>query len=412
MLIRLTAFVVLLLAATAPVLTRDGVSAATCDVTASPANVQSRIDGAGDVVCLAPGVYSGPLVVYGKSGVTISGAGTRETVIAGGKSDGIIIINSDRVSVEDLMLYAGNPANVYIGRSTGVVLRRVEIGAGGIGVHVDDASTATLSKSFIYSMTGDGVLLRRGSGAVIESNWIVGNAGVGVSAVGNTGVTSLVRNIISGNRGPGVFAGVPPCADLPGASLTVPPCFTRDPAAFIASAQLTLDANIIQTSGSTGIVLFPGTRATMRGNRVWHNHMTGLFAWGADVTSSADDYDGNDEHAMEIRGYPDPRVVGPGYRGASARIDNTDIRNTLVWPQTGTLGGGVLAQGASVDLTNSRVYGNAGIAVSYQNGSTGRVDGNAVHDNGGAAICLLGAGSVVVGANEVFRNATDKIGAC
>ena len=252
MLIRLAAFVVLLLAAMAPVVVRDGVSAATCDVTASPSNVQSRIDaaGAGDVVCLAPGVYSGPLVVYGKSGVTISGAGTRETVVAGGKSDGIIIINSDRVSVEDLMLYAGNPANVYIGRSAGVVLRRIEIGAGGIGVHVDDASTATLSKSFIYAMTGDGVLLRRGSGAVIESNWIVGNAGVGVSAVGNTGVTSLVRNIISGNRGPGVFAGVPPCADLPGASLTVPLCFTRDPAAFIASAQLTLDANIIHGSDS------------------------------------------------------------------------------------------------------------------------------------------------------------------
>ncbi len=414
MLIRRTALVVLLFAAMAPVLTRGGAIAATCDATASPSNVQSRIDaaGAGDVVCLGAGVFRGPIVVAGKSGITISGAGKFQTIVAGGQNDGIVIIDSEGVTVEDLTLYAGKVANAYVGRSTDVVLRRLDIGAGGIGVHVDDASTAMLSESFISAMTGDGVLLRRGSGALIERNWIFNNAGVGVSAVGNTGVTSLVRNIISDNRGPGIFAGAPPCAGLPGASLSVPACFTRDPGAYIASAQLTLDTNIIQASGSTGIVLFPGTRATMQGNRVWRNHMTGLFAWGADVTSSADDYDGNDEHAMEIRGYPDPRAVGPGYRGASAHIDNTDVRNTLVWPQTGTLGGGVLAQGAIVDLTNSRVYGNAGVAVSYQTGSTGRVDGNAVHDNRGAAICLLGAGSVIVGLNQVFKNATDKVGAC
>jgi hypothetical protein len=48
----------------------------------------------------------------------------------------------------------------------------------------------------------------------------------------------------------------------------------------------------------------------MRGNRVWRNKMTGLFAWGATLTSSADEYDGNEEHAIEVRSYPDPRAPG------------------------------------------------------------------------------------------------------
>jgi hypothetical protein len=41
------------------------------------------------------------------------------------------------------------------------------------------------------------------------------------------GATTVVRNIISNNRGAGVFAGQPPCAPLSPASIDVPPCFWR-----------------------------------------------------------------------------------------------------------------------------------------------------------------------------------------
>jgi len=76
------------------------------------------------------------------------------------------------------------------------------------------------------------------------------------------------------------------------------------------------------------------------------------------------------------------------------------------------IGGGLIVQGAHVDLMNALIYFNAGIGVSYQNGSSGRVDGSTISDNRGAALCLFSAGNVAVGANNIFGNATNKIGAC
>jgi hypothetical protein len=391
----------------------DAVHAGGCDSVASPSNAQSRIDaaGAGDVVCLEPGVFRGRLIVGGKSGVTLRGAGKFNTIVSGGSVDAIVIVDSSNVTVERMTLYQGAPANVYIGRSSNVVLRDLDVGGGEIGVHVDDGSSATIADSFIYAMRGDGVLIRRGSSASIERNWIFYNGVAGVSAVGHNGAISIVRNIISDHRGPGVFAGVPPCANLPGASLNVPACFYGNPGGYVSGTQLVLDTNVIQASGSTGVVLFPGVSATMRGNRFWRNRMTGLFAWGASFTSSADEYDGNEEHAIEVRGYLDPRAPGAGYIRPSASIDRVLIRNTTVYAPTGTLGGGVIVQGAHVDLTNALIYFNASIGVSYQNGASGRVDGSTISDNGGGAVCI-GAASVAVGVNTIFGNATDKIGAC
>ena len=208
---------------------RDAAHAGGCTTVASPANAQSRIDaaGPGSVVCLEPGVFRGRLIVYGKSGVTLRGAGKFNTIVAGGNVDAIVIVNSSGVTVESMTLYMGSPANVYVGRSTNVLLRDLDVGGGLLGVHIDEGSSATLAESFVYAMNGDGVLIRNGSNASIERNWIFYNAGVGVSAVGRNGAISIVRNIISDHRGPGVFAGVPPCAGLPGASLNVPPCFYR-----------------------------------------------------------------------------------------------------------------------------------------------------------------------------------------
>jgi hypothetical protein len=250
--------VLLAVLALAPAAPRRAAAAA-CDTTASPGNAQARIDaaGRGQTVCLDAGVFRGRLLVYGKDGVTLRGAGKFNTIVSGGAVDAIVIVNSSNVTVEDMTLYQGSPANVYIGRSTNVTLRRLDMGGGDIGVHIDDGSTASLVDSFVYATRGDGLLIRRGSGATIERNWIFYNGGVGISAVGNTGVTTITRNIISDHRGPGIFAGAPPCAGLPGASLVVPPCFTNNPGAYVGAAQLSLDTNIVQASGSTGIVLFP-----------------------------------------------------------------------------------------------------------------------------------------------------------
>jgi Right handed beta helix region len=385
-----------------------------CTTNASPANAAAKIGAApsGSTICLDAGVFRGRLIVAGKSGVTIRGAGTG-TIVAGGAVDGIVIVDSANIVVEDLKLFMGNPANVYVARSRGVVLQRLDIGAGNIGVHVDDSSEATISDSFIYAMSGDGVLSRRSSVTTVQRSWIFINRGAGVSSVEGPGPLSLVRDIVSDNGGPGVFVGgVPPCAGLPGASLAVPSCFLANPGAYVGTASLNMDSNVVQSNGSTGIVLFPGTVATMRNTFAWRNHMTGLFAWGAYITIDGADYAGNEEHAVEVRGYPDPGAPGAGYVAGSATITNADIHNTVPYPPTGTLGGGVLAQGTSLFLTNSRIWSNAGEGASYQNGATGSVDGNAINFNGGGALCLSSAGYVAIGANTIFGNGSDQIGAC
>src|ERR1700674_531539 len=157
-----------------------------CTTTASPANAASAIGSAqsGSTICLGAGVFRGRLIVAGKNGVTIRGAGAG-TIVAGGNVDGIVIVDSTNIVIEDLRLFMGYPSNVYVARRRGVVLQRLDIGAGGIGVHVDDASEATISDSFIYAMSGDGVLSRRSSSTSVQRSWIFVNGGVGVSPVTN-----------------------------------------------------------------------------------------------------------------------------------------------------------------------------------------------------------------------------------
>jgi len=393
----------------------EDVGAGGCTATAGPAAIQETIDAArsGAVICMEAGVYRGPIVVYGKSGVTVRGAGVQRTIVAGGNRDGVVVLNSADVTIEGMKLFMGSPANAYVGNSRNVSFRGIDAGAGNIGVHFDDRSSGMVADSFLYAMRGDGVLVRRGSALNVERNWIFDNLGVGVSTVGGDGTTTVVRNIISNNRGAGVFAGQPPCAPLIPASVDAPPCFMANLHGYISGASVTLDSNIVQSSGSTGIVMFPGTRLTMRGNHVWANHLSGLFAWGATVASDGDEYAFNDENAIELRAYPDPRYTGAGFPLRTiGTLNRNDIHDSLVLPQTGTLGGGVVAHGADLAVTNSRVYRNHSIALAYLNGSYGRVEYNEIFENGGSALCTLGAGPVTEFGNRIHRNASDVVGVC
>jgi hypothetical protein len=389
-----------------------------CGVNADPGTVQSAINGAAPdtVICLAPGVYPGPVVVDGKTGITLRGAGSKVSIVAGGPRDSLLVFNSRDITFEDFTLFYGHPANAYVWRSQNVVFRRIDAGGGGIGIHFDGSTTGRISDSFVYAMEGDGVLIRRNSNAIVERNWVFDNGGVGVSTVGETATTAITRNIISDNEGPGVFAGQTPCALLPPGHVEVPECYLGNLQAFVGEANILLDANIIQFSNSTGIVMFPGTRGTFRNNRIWFNHLSGLFAWGANVTSDGDEYVANDEHAIEFRAYPDPLkygAVGPDFpvRAVGTLVNNV-IRDTVVLPETGTLGGGVLGQGANLDVRNSRIYTNRGIGVSYVNTSIGEVSSNEIYDNRGSAVCLFRAGKVVVRDNAIRNNVVNEVGVC
>jgi parallel beta-helix repeat protein len=391
---------------------------AACTTAADPSNLQATVNaaGPGSVICMAPGAYPGPIVFDGKSGVTLRGAGSKVSIIAGGPKDSLLVFNSNDLTFEDFTLFYGHPANAYVWDSQNVVFQRIDAGGGGIGIHFDVNTTGRISDSFIYAMEGDGVLIRRGSNAQVERNWVFNNGGVGVSTVGDTATTAITRNIISDNEGPGVFAGQTPCALLPPGFVEVPDCYLTNLRAFVGDANIILDSNVIQFSNSTGIVMFPGTRGTFRNNRIWWNHLSGLFAWGANVASSGDEYIGNDEHAIEFRAYPDPLKygsVGPDFPvRAVGVISNNVIRNTVVLPETGTLGGGVLGQGANLDVRNSRIFANRGIGVSFVNTSIGEISGNEIYDNGGSAICLWYAGKVTVRDNTIRNNVSNEIGLC
>ena len=391
---------------------------AACTATADPSNLQPAINGAGPgtVICMAPGVYIGPVVFDGKSGVTLRGAGSKVSIIAGGAKDSLLVFNGENLTFEDFTLFYGHPANAYVSHTLNVVFQRIDAGGGGIGIHLDATTTGRISDSFVYAMEGDGVLIRRGSNAIVERNWVFNNGGVGVSTVGETATTAITRNIISDNEGPGVFAGQTPCALLPPGHVEVPDCYLTNLRSFVGKANIILDTNVIQFSNSTGIVMFPGTRGTFRNNHIWFNHLSGLFAWGANVSSTGDEYIANDEHAIEFRAYPDPLKygsVGPDFPvRAVGVLSNNVIRDTVVLPETGTLGGGVLGQGANLDVRNSRIYANRGIGVSYVNTSVGEISGNEIYDNRGSAICLYFAGKVTVKDNNVHNNESDSIGLC
>ncbi len=389
-----------------------------CTTTVDPSNLQLTIDasGPGAVICMAPGAYPGPVVFQGKSGITLRGAGSKVSIIAGGAKDSLLVFDSENLTFEDFTLFYGHPANAYVSHTLNVVFQRIDAGGGGIGLHLDASTTGRISDSFVYAMEGDGVLIRRNSNAIVERNWVFNNGGVGVSTVGETATTAITRNIISDNEGPGVFAGQTPCALLPPGHVEVPECYLTNLRSFVGDANIILDSNVIQFSNSTGIVMFPGTRGTFRNNHIWFNHLSGLFAWGANVSSTGDEYIANDEHAIEFRAYPDPLKygsVGPDFPvRAVGVLSNNVIRDTVVLPETGTLGGGVLGQGANLDVRNSRIFANRGIGVSYVNTTIGEISGNEIYDNRGSAICLWYAGKVTVRDNDVHNNESDSIGLC
>jgi hypothetical protein len=237
-----------------------------------------------------------------------------------------------------------------------------------------------------------------------------------VSTVGETATTTITRNVISDNKGPGVFAGQTPCALLPPGFVEVPDCYLTNLRQYVGTANIILDSNVIQSSNSTGIVMFPGTHGTFRNNHIWRNHLSGLFVWGATISSEGDEFAGNDEHAIEFRAYPDPLKYGKVGKEfpvrAVGRINRADIHDTVVLPETGTLGGGVLGQGANMDVTNSRIYRNRGIGVSYVNTSLGTIEGNTIVDNRGSAICIYKAGAVDAPANTIHGNDVDDVGVC
>jgi nitrous oxidase accessory protein NosD len=371
---------------------------------------------AGAVICLEPGVYAGTVTLESRTGVTLQGAGRGQTILAPSPGrDALLVFRSRDITVRDVSLVFGRPANAYVWRSSNVVFKRVEFAGGDIGVHYDVSSVGRIVDSAIHSNRGDGILSRNNSNVTVERSWSVRNGGVGVSSVGETANTTLTQNIVAFNGGPGVFAGVTPCALLPPGQLEAPACYFQNLQAYVGQGNLIMNANLVLGNQSTGLVLFPGTRVTMRGNHVWFNQLTGVFVWAAILQSEGDSFIGNEEHAVEVRAYPDPlsfeSVPAPFPWRPAGRINNARITNQFRLDER-ILGGGILSQGGNLAVTNSLIADNAGIGVAYVNGAIGSIEGNRITGNGGSGVCLHHAGAVNVNGNVVAANLDDRPGVC
>lgn len=387
--------------------------AAACNKAANPGNLQTVVDGShpGDVICLAGGVYYGPIGFFNKSGVTVRGQGNKANIVVGGQREAILIFNSHDITLDNFTLFIGHASDAYINNSYNIALQSMDIGGGARGVLWDANSNGRISDGHIYSMENEGVIVRSGSSALIERTWVFSNNGVGVSILGQTGTTTIRGTIVSDNGAVGIFAGQPGCAPLPPAQLGAPACYRQNPNAYVTSGNVVIESSLIRTS-SPGIVMFPGTNLKMKLSKIWSNRFTGLFAWGARISSEGDEYADNEEHAIELRSYPDPFFVGFGYplRGGGG-IVNDDVHNSRPLPGP-ALGGGVLAQGADVAVVNSNVHNNFGIGVSFANSAGGWITGNGIYNNGGSAICLYNANYTIIGGNNIFGNRNNTIGVC
>ncbi len=382
-----------------------------CTQFANPGNAQAAVDAAGPgaVICVDAGTYAGPIVFNGKSGVTLRGAGAPATTIAGGSRDALLVLNSRDISVQNLALSGGHPTDAYVSASQNVALQGVSADRGGIGVHFDNNSTGNLTSSVVDNSDTDGVLVRNGSGVRVDHSNIIDNHGAGVSAVGGDANVTIDSSLILRSGGPGVFVGQVPCAGLPGGSLYVPSCYYGNLGAYVSRITLAMNATTVQDSGNTGVVLFPGTNANFTGNHIVNNRLTGVFGWGASLNSAADEFAGNEEHALELRAYPAP---GQQYLPANGRLSGDDVHDSVVLAASGKLGGGVLAQGAHVDVDASRVHNNRGIGISFVNGATGSATNDAVYNNGGSAICTYNTGAIYIAGDTLTGNANNTPGAC
>jgi hypothetical protein len=372
---------------------------------------------AGGVICLAAGLYTETPVFDQTTppGLTLRGAGPEATILDGlGGHDGVLILNTDGITLENLGLRGGVPTNAYVFNSRDVRFRNVAVSEGHIGIHLDAGSSVEVSDSQVTGVSADGVLIRNGSSTAILSSEIRGNGGVGVSAVGNVGRVQLSGNEVASNRGPGFFAGQPPCQLLPPATVEPPPCFLANPSAFVASGEYHLNDNTFEDNGSTGLVFFPGTKAALFRNRINDNRLTGLFVWGADVSTILNRFERNQEHAAEYRAYPAPRLPGqpPGtivLRATGSFLGNV-VQDTA--PLGAILGGGLLSQGSRLIVRDNSLLDNAGIGVSFVNGAEGEIASNYIMWNEGSAICLFHAGSVDVGKNVIGGNLANQVGVC
>jgi hypothetical protein len=379
-----------------------------CDVTAAPPSAQSQLDAAasGTTICLQDGTYD-RLFVNRKSGITITGLGPDRTKVSDNPDHHtcLLVLNSQSITIQGVSAQDCTVQAAFAGDSTDVVFKNVETVRGPIGFQFQRSSgriqdshahdhhdfgaivqinTDVTIENTVSDNNDFGILSQDNTTLHVVNSTITGNRQGGVYTLKQTGTTTIAGSRIVGNA-LNIFTGVPGCANLPAGDPNPPQCFLDNPGAYQSQIAFAMSDTSVTSSGGTGVVLFPGVTAILQRNTISGSQLTGLFAWGAHVAASGNDYGSNVENAVECRAYPAPQT---GDRGM-CDLSSEHIHDSQPLPG-GSLGGGFVSEGGMFSLTGSTIEDNYNIAVTVVHGGKGTVANSIIRNNGGSAFCVSG----------------------
>jgi hypothetical protein len=380
-----------------------------CSVTLQSGDDISLAASRGRVICLAAGTYN-PFVLdrTTTNGVTIRGLDPERSVIQTSSARDVVVYNAPNVTLSNLTVRG--PKGVYVARSTGVTLDRLRVDGAAIAVHVDDNASAKLSDVRITRAGEVGLLVRNNASVDGTGVQVLDSTLVGVAAANHAqSLTLRDSEVARAGKGPGIFAGMPGCAELEAATLDISSCFYSNLGHYVTQTRVLLEGVNVHDGPGTGLVFFPGVTADVRNLRVARWGLTGLFAWGSTVRVAGSSFDENVENAVEYRAFPDPRTNV--MLRAKGSIDDTTIRRTKPW-QGNVLGGGVVVQGAELSFLRTAITENAAFGIVYDNGASGQIVESRIAQNGDTGVCILPGNAVQLRSTEVTGNLNNDPRAC
>ena len=314
-----------------------------------------------------PGYAASPVVELNGAAAGVGAAGLR--VNAGGTTIRGLAIN--RFQAQGILLQAGADANVieanYIGTDPGGT---IDLGNSGGGINVYSSnntigSTDPAKRNVLSGNAGHGILL---TGPAATGNSLVGNY-IGTTAAGDAALPNTTMGVNLYNASSNVIGG-----GTPGSG------------------------NLISGNQGTGIAVQLGTGNSIRGNFIGTN--------AAGTTAVPNTTVGVWFNSFGT--LVDSNVIsGNGLEGVRVQGDSAQVLNNRIGvdPAGGALGNGTYGvqvlpavaggtmQGGMID-TNAIAY-NAAAGIRVQPGSSPRIEGNSIHDNGAYGIDTGASGLTV-----------------
>jgi len=318
--------------------------AATCTTTIpAGSDIQAAINAAspGDVICLAPGVYSPASKININKSVTLQGpqadvdprpsAGTvrtpgdtsMEAIIDGSASSlsGIIVITADNVVLNGLEIRGGSGDLVDSETSSptsGTVLQYniIHDSSGDEGVQLRNVAGARIEYNYVYATTGDGINLCCGSSdGVIQFNEVydISSPDAAVYVYGATSTTIQCNLVHQVNNNDGIKLGSKNGADasLVGGSVRY---------------------NVVHTTVQDGIAIYTSD-TLVDGNEVFDSVSENGAIYLAHEISNVTIVDNNvHDNTLDPSKWGDPGaiMIGTAVDASTVTVNNNNITGNTV----------------------------------------------------------------------------------